>query len=163
MRFHGGDGELRVFQHLTLTYNAGFLSVCRFSLKCAQRSCEQGSRKSGVCLNDGSVVQALRGLGTKKGNSVFTYFTYRLVVQPMKQNITISVEKSLLRKARALASQRGASVSAMLAQELVRIADRENGYERARRRALARLSAPFPLGGHKRLPREALHDRENLR
>jgi len=39
----------------------------------------------------------------------------------MKQNITISVEKSLLRKARTLAAQRGASVSAMLAQELLRI------------------------------------------
>jgi len=69
----------------------------------------------------------------------------------MKQNITISVEKSLLRKARALA------------QELLRIANRESEYELARRRALARLSAPFHLGGRKRLPREALHDRENLR
>ncbi len=81
----------------------------------------------------------------------------------MKQNITIAVEKSLLRKARALASQRGASVSAMLAQELSRIADRESEYELARRRALARLLTPFPLGGQKLLPREALHDRANLR
>jgi len=81
----------------------------------------------------------------------------------MKQNITISVEKTLLRKARALASQRGASISSMLAQELTRIADRETEYELARRRALARLSAPFHLGGQKRLPREELHDRANLR
>ena len=69
----------------------------------------------------------------------------------MKQNITISVAKSLLRKARALA------------QELLRIADRESEYELARRRAEARLSDPFHLGGRQRLPREALHDRENLR
>jgi hypothetical protein len=81
----------------------------------------------------------------------------------MKQNITISVEKSLVRKARVLAAQRGASISAMLAQELTRIADRESEYELARRRALARLSAPFRLGGQKPLPREALHDRANLR
>ena len=81
----------------------------------------------------------------------------------MKQNITISVEKSLLRKARALAAQRGASVSAMLAQELLKIADRESEYDQARRRALARLSAPFHFGGRKRVPREALHDRQNLR
>jgi hypothetical protein len=81
----------------------------------------------------------------------------------MKQNITIAVEKSLLRKARALASQRGASVSAMLAQELTRIADRESEYELARRRALARLLTPFHLGGQKRLPREALHHRAKLR
>jgi hypothetical protein len=81
----------------------------------------------------------------------------------MKQNITISVEKSLLRKARALAAQRGASISALLAQELVRIAERESEYQLARRRALARLSAPFHLGGQQRPTREDLHDRENLR
>lgn len=59
----------------------------------------------------------------------------------MKQNIAISVEKSLLRRERALAAQRGASISTMLAQELLRIADRENEYELARRRALAALCA----------------------
>jgi hypothetical protein len=81
----------------------------------------------------------------------------------MKQNITISVDKALLRKARALAAQRGASISALLAQELLRIADRESEYELAKRRALARLSTPCRLGGQKRLPREALHDRASLR
>ena len=81
----------------------------------------------------------------------------------MKQNITISVEKSLLRKARAVAAQRGASVSAMLAHELLNIADRESAWDQARHRALARLAAPFHLGGGKRVPREALHDRQNLR
>jgi hypothetical protein len=81
----------------------------------------------------------------------------------MKQNITISVEKSLLRKARAIAAERGASISSMLAQELVRIADREIQYEQAKRRALARLSAPFHLGGQTPASREALHDRQNLR
>jgi hypothetical protein len=73
----------------------------------------------------------------------------------MKQNITVSIEKSLLRKARAIAAQRGASVSAMLAQELLRIVDRESAYDQAKRRALARLSAPFHLGGHKRIQRDA--------
>jgi hypothetical protein len=51
----------------------------------------------------------------------------------------------------------------MLAQELLRIADRESEYGQARRRALARLAAPFHLDGRKRVPREALHDRQNLR
>lgn len=81
----------------------------------------------------------------------------------MKQNITISVEKSLLRKARAVAVQRGASISSMLAEELTRISDRESEYELARRRAVARLAAPFNLGGQKPPSREELHDRENLR
>ena len=81
----------------------------------------------------------------------------------MKQNITIALEKSLLRKARAIAAQRGASISAMIAQELASITDRETGYAQARRRALARLLTPFHLGGEGRAPREALHDRRNLR
>lgn len=81
----------------------------------------------------------------------------------MKQNLTISVEKSLLRKARAIAAQRGSSISAMIAQELAAITNRESEYEQARRRALARLATPFYLGGKGRASREALHDRQNLR
>lgn len=81
----------------------------------------------------------------------------------MKQNITLAVDKSLLKKTRALAAQRGSSVSAMLAQELQRIIERENGYQQAKQRALARLDSPFHLGGEKRPDRESLHDRQNLR
>ena len=81
----------------------------------------------------------------------------------MKQNITISVEKSLLKTARAVAAQQGSSISSLLAQELRRIADHDSAYEQAKRRALARLSAPFHLGGGKRALRESLHDREDLR
>jgi hypothetical protein len=77
----------------------------------------------------------------------------------MKQNITVALDKSLLKKARAIAAQRGASVSAMLAEELSRITDRESAYEQSRRRALARLRAPFHLGGQKRASRESLHER----
>jgi hypothetical protein len=81
----------------------------------------------------------------------------------MKQNITLAVEKSLLKRARALAAQRGASVSAILAQELLKIVERENAYDQAKERSLARLHSPFHLGGGKRAPRESLHDRQNLR
>jgi hypothetical protein len=81
----------------------------------------------------------------------------------MKQNITLAVDKSLLKKARALAAQRGASMSAIVAQELMKIVERENAYEQAKQRALARLHSPFHLGGGKRTARETLHDRQNLR
>jgi len=77
----------------------------------------------------------------------------------MKQNITVAVEKGLLKKARALAAQRGASVSALLADELLKITERESVYEQSRRRAGARLGAPFHLGGRKRASRESLHER----
>jgi hypothetical protein len=81
----------------------------------------------------------------------------------MKQNITLAVDQRLLKRARALAAQRGTSVSAMLAGELLRILDRETVYEQAKVRALSRLRAPFRLGGEKRAGREALHDRQDLR
>ena len=81
----------------------------------------------------------------------------------MKQNITLSVDKSILRKARAYAAQRGVSVSAMLADELLRLVERETAYEQAKVRALARLRTPFHLGGEEPASRESLHDRPNLR
>jgi hypothetical protein len=81
----------------------------------------------------------------------------------MKQNITIAVDKALLKKARAVAAQRGASVSAMLAEELEKITERETAYEHAKQRALARLHKPFHLGGGKPASRESLHGRQNLR
>lgn len=81
----------------------------------------------------------------------------------MKQNITLAVEKSILRQARELAVQRGASVSGLLAAELQRLVDTGAAWEQAKGRALTRLQAPFHLGGKKRARREDLHDRSNLR
>jgi len=79
-----------------------------------------------------------------------------------KQNITLSVDKHLLKKARVRAAQRGMSVSAMLAGELVRIVESDTTYEQAKSRALARLRAPFHLGG-RIADRDSLHDRRHLR
>jgi hypothetical protein len=73
------------------------------------------------------------------------------------------VDKSLIKRVRALAAKQSSSVSAILVQELRRIADREDGYQQAEQRALARLRSPFPLGGEKMGNRESLHDRQALR
>jgi post-segregation antitoxin (ccd killing protein) len=81
----------------------------------------------------------------------------------MKQNITLAIDKRLLKKARALAVERGASVSAMLAGELQKIVERETAYEQAKAKALAQLDSPFHLGGAGITDREALHDRQGLR
>ena len=81
----------------------------------------------------------------------------------MKQNIPLAVARRLLKRARVLAAQRGTSVSAMLAGELLRILDRETAYEQAKVRALACLRSPFRLYGEKMASREALHDRQDLR
>lgn len=81
----------------------------------------------------------------------------------MKQNITLAIDKPLLKRARAIAAQRGTSVSALLAQELGRLVDREAAYAQARTKALAHLEKPLHLGGTGIANREALHDRQNLR
>jgi len=81
----------------------------------------------------------------------------------VKHNITLALDERLLRAARALAAQRRSSVSAMLAQELKALVDRERAYQRAKAKALAQLEAPFRLGGARITDREALHDRQGLR
>lgn len=81
----------------------------------------------------------------------------------MKQNITLAIDKRLLKRARALAAERGMSVSAMLAQQLQAMVEREAAYERARTKAMAQLESPFHLGGAGVVNREALHDRQGLR
>ena len=81
----------------------------------------------------------------------------------MKQNITLAVDKQLLRRARAFAAQRGTSISAMLASELREIVERESAYEQAKAKALAQLASPFRLGGAKITDREVLHERQSLR
>ena len=81
----------------------------------------------------------------------------------MKQNITLAIDKQLLKRARAFANQRGTSISSMLADELQKAVARETVYQQAKAKALAQLSAPFRLGGGKMPGRETLHDRQNLR
>ena len=81
----------------------------------------------------------------------------------MKQNITLAIDKQLLKRARAFAAQRGTSISAVLADELQKSVERETAYRQAKARALAQLSAPFRFGGGKMPERETLHDRQNLR
>jgi len=83
----------------------------------------------------------------------------------MKQNITLAIDRTLLKRARALAAQRGTSISSLLAaqlQMLVRnepVPDDEED-QQAKARALALLaSPPFRLGGRGTSNREAIHER----
>ena len=79
-----------------------------------------------------------------------------------KQNITVAMDPVILRKARALASRRGLSGSAMLAQELRLLVEDDAAYAAARTRAVGLFDAPLELDGMP-LSREMLHDRSGLR
>ncbi len=81
----------------------------------------------------------------------------------MRQNITVAIEKLLLKRARAIAVQHGTSISGLLAAELEKLVQREAEYAQAKTRAFAHLNSPFRLGGAKIGSREALHDRQSLR
>ena len=83
--------------------------------------------------------------------------------QTHKRNITLTVDKEILRQARSVAAKRGLSISAFLALELGTASSREQEYEKAKASALALLDSPMHLGGHGIRDREALHDRKNLR
>jgi hypothetical protein len=80
-----------------------------------------------------------------------------------KQNVTLALDRELLKKARVWAAQRGTSISAMLADELQKIVARENAWEQAKISALALLDSPFHLGGARAAKRNDLHDRQRLR
>ena len=77
----------------------------------------------------------------------------------MKQNITLSMDRDLLHRARVLAAQRRSSISQMLSQELGRIVSDAESYEFAKRSALGKLKTGFRLGGKITAGREELHAR----
>jgi hypothetical protein len=81
----------------------------------------------------------------------------------VKQNITLAIDKPLLKRAKAIAAERGTSISGLLAQELSGLVEREAAYAQARTKALVHLENPYSLGGAGIPNREALHDRQGLR
>lgn len=77
----------------------------------------------------------------------------------MKANITLKLDAALLREIRVLAAEEGTSISALLAARLEQIVRERKTYERARRRALARLREGLDLQWTPPSSREELHER----
>jgi calcineurin-like phosphoesterase len=77
------------------------------------------------------------------------------------QNITLSIPKEVLRKAKLIAVQRQTSLSRLLTQALLEIVSNEEGYERHRRIHLALLERGVDLGtqGNISWKRDELHER----
>jgi hypothetical protein len=80
-----------------------------------------------------------------------------------RQNITLAIDSTLLKRARAVAARRGLSVSALLAAELRALVAEDFEYESARRRAKAMLDDGISLGGARVTDRGALHERHRVR
>ncbi len=77
----------------------------------------------------------------------------------MRQNITLSIEKEILKKVKILAAQRETSISKLLAEQLARVIPGDDQYEVAKKRAVARLKKGFHLGGRVLANRKELHER----
>jgi len=76
-----------------------------------------------------------------------------------KQNLTISLDRQTIRKAKIVAARRSTSISGLLARQIEILVGEEEAYERAEREALALLDRGFHLGGVIRASRDELHER----
>jgi hypothetical protein len=77
----------------------------------------------------------------------------------MKTNITLKLDAKLLKEARILAAEEGSSISGLLASRLRELVQERKGYDRARRRARARLRVGMDLGWKRPRLREELYER----
>lgn len=76
-----------------------------------------------------------------------------------KQNVTLSLPKPLLKKAKSLAARREISLSELLRESMEEKVREASGYSRAKARQLRLLESGFDLGtqGHG-IDREELHE-----
>ena len=77
----------------------------------------------------------------------------------MKQNITLSLEKDLIKKGKVIASRKETSLSRLLSDFLKQSINEEEFYELSKRKALSILDKGFHLGGKIPCSREELHER----
>lgn len=77
----------------------------------------------------------------------------------MKTNITLKIDRALLRRAKVLAAERDTSVSALVAEQLETVVRNTESYERAKRRALARLKQGYDLGYKPPASRDEFYER----
>jgi len=76
-----------------------------------------------------------------------------------KQNVTISLDRKTIEKAKVLAARRSNSISGLLAQQIETLVGEEEAYQRAERQAMTLLDEGFHLGGVIRVSRDELHER----
>jgi hypothetical protein len=77
----------------------------------------------------------------------------------MKQNVTLSVEKDLIKKGKVVAARKDSSISKMLAGLLKDMVENEDRYEAAKRSAIQLLKKGLHLGGKTTWKREDLYER----
>ena len=80
-------------------------------------------------------------------------------IRQMKQNITLSLDKELLRKVKHVAVERGKSITGLLVEHLEHLVEQDEEYERAQKKAVALMKHGLKLGGKIRPSRGEWHER----
>jgi hypothetical protein len=74
-------------------------------------------------------------------------------------NITLKLDADLLREARVIAAEEGRSVNSLVTERLESLVRERKAFDKARRRALARLEQGLDLDWTRPKSRSALHER----
>jgi len=77
----------------------------------------------------------------------------------MKRNITLSLDKDLIKRGRILAAKKETSLSGLLRDLIKQSVEEEESYEVAKKNALEILSKGFHMGGKITYSRDSLHER----
>jgi hypothetical protein len=77
----------------------------------------------------------------------------------MKTNVTLKLDVELLKEARVVAAEEGRSISGLLTDRLEAIVRERKAFDKARRRALARLRHGLDLQWTPPASRDQLHER----
>jgi len=78
---------------------------------------------------------------------------------PTKQNITISLQRDILLKAKILAARRSTSISGLVASQIEVLVGDDEAYARDERRARELMDRGFDMGARPRMKRDELHER----
>jgi len=76
-----------------------------------------------------------------------------------KQNLTISLDRQIIQKAKIIAARRSTSIGDLLARQIESLVREEETYELARQQAMILLDKGFHTGGVVRASRDDLHER----
>jgi hypothetical protein len=76
-----------------------------------------------------------------------------------KQNLTVSLDRDTIKKAKIVAARRSTSISGLIAEQIEVLVGEAETYERAERQARVLLEEGFHLGGVIRVSRDELHER----
>lgn len=89
------------------------------------------------------------------------HVSYVLEERPfsLKTNVTLKLDADLLKEVRVAAAEEGRSISAMLTDRLEALVRERKAFDRARRRALARLRNGLDLRWTRPKSRDELHER----